>query len=125
MSSMVASVEGRSATVGLIPRVYRRRPALPADVRNARRTPLSADSHGFRACFAAQRFVRRGLMTSRSSRPAPPSSRPNPTLIAIVLVIIGATVALGAERLAAPSAAATPRPTATEAADLSSTDVSL
>jgi len=58
-------------------------------------------------------------MPSRSRRSEPASSRPNPTLIAIVLVVIGATVALGAERLAAPSAAPTPRPTATaDAADL-------
>jgi hypothetical protein len=51
------------------------------------------------------------------------SSRPNPTLIAIVLVIIGATVALGAERIAAPSASPTPRPTATaDAAQLLPSD---
>lgn len=50
---------------------------------------------------------------SRSRRSEPVSSRPNSTLIAVVLVVIGATVALGAERLAAPGSAATPRPTAT------------
>lgn len=62
-------------------------------------------------------------MSSRSRRSEPSSSRPNPTLIAIVLVIIGAAVALGAERLATPGPAATPRPTATaDAADLQPTD---
>jgi hypothetical protein len=55
-------------------------------------------------------------MPSRSRRSEPLSSRPNPTLIAIVLVIIGATVALGAERLAAPAAAPSARPSASAAA---------
>jgi hypothetical protein len=54
-------------------------------------------------------------MPSRSRRPDPPSSRPNPTLIAIVLVVIGATVALGAERLAAPGAASPTAPPAASA----------
>lgn len=52
-------------------------------------------------------------MPSRSRQSDPPSFRPNPTLIAIVLVVIGATVALGAERLASPTPSATSRPTAT------------
>jgi hypothetical protein len=52
-------------------------------------------------------------MPSRSRQSQPQSFRPNPTLIAIVLVVIGATVALGAERLATSSPTATPRPTAT------------
>jgi len=60
-------------------------------------------------------------MSSRTRRSDPPPSRPNPTLIAIVLVVIGAVVALGAERIAVPSAAPTPRPTATaDVANLSS-----
>jgi hypothetical protein len=62
-------------------------------------------------------------MPSRNRRSEPLSSRPNPTLIAIVLVILGASVALGAERLATPGASPTPRPTATaDAAELLPTD---
>jgi hypothetical protein len=61
-------------------------------------------------------------MPSKSRRSDPVSSRPNPTIIAIVLVIIGATVALGAERLVAPGATPTPRPSATAAADLLPSD---
>jgi hypothetical protein len=66
-------------------------------------------------------------MPSRSRRSDSSVSRPNPTIIAIVLVVIGATVALGAERLANPATASpTPRPTATaDAADLSSQDPTL
>src|SRR5262249_27247188 len=86
----------------------------------------SADSQRLGASLTRTVPARRGVMPSPKRRSDPPSSRPNPTLIAIVLVVIGATVALGAERLAPlTSSSPTPRPTASADAVLASQDPTL